>query len=204
MWCTPVPETLSWTIDSGCTALPYLDTAAANALLRQLVPNAQAPTHPLRGRRRPRLVRRRRPARPHHQPPVLTRPRLRAALHIDTTLVDFVDVVRRFPQAYQPHPAHLAADRLAAECAATARFLGRTRAWLPEITQAFGTPDRGGPTGRVQSLPTCGQAGGHAPDQRSVDASGAGDTTPRPCVRQGEKVMPTPEARRPIAGPRRR
>ncbi|WP_208638148.1 hypothetical protein, partial [Streptomyces murinus] len=28
----------------------------------------------------------------------------------------------------------------------------------------------------TKSLPACGEAGGHAPNQRSVDASGAGDT----------------------------
>lgn len=31
----------------------------------------------------------------------------------------------------------------------------------------------------TKSLPTCENVGGHAPNQRSVDASGAGDTTPQ-------------------------
>ncbi|PWI05913.1 IS701 family transposase [Streptomyces sp. NWU339] len=39
----------------------------------------------------------------------------------------------------------------------------------------------------TKSLPTCGKAGGHAPNQRSVDASGAGDTTPQ-AIRSTEGV----------------
>ncbi|MFJ3638045.1 hypothetical protein [Streptomyces sp. NPDC090112] len=31
----------------------------------------------------------------------------------------------------------------------------------------------------TKSLPTCEEVGGHAPNQRSVDASGVGDTTPQ-------------------------
>jgi hypothetical protein len=53
----------------------------------------------------------------------------------------------------------------------------------------------------AKSLPTCGQAGGHAPHQRSVDASGPVTPPPRPCDQQGETVVPDPEAGRPIAGP---
>ncbi len=56
----------------------------------------------------------------------------------------------------------------------------------------------------TKSLPASGEAGGHAPNQRSVDASGAGDTTPRAMRSTGGPVMPAPEAGSPIAGPRRR
>ncbi|MFB6875347.1 hypothetical protein [Streptomyces sp. NPDC056323] len=37
----------------------------------------------------------------------------------------------------------------------------------------------------TKSLPACGQDGGHAPNQRSVSASGLGDTTPRITVDKG-------------------
>ncbi|MFJ4979191.1 hypothetical protein ACIP6X_28275 [Streptomyces coeruleorubidus] len=40
-WFEEVPELLSWTIDSGVPELPYLDVAAANALLEELTPYAQ-------------------------------------------------------------------------------------------------------------------------------------------------------------------
>lgn len=67
----------------------------------------------------------------------------------------------------------------------------------------------------TKSLPTCGQAGGHAPDllnrpQTLGLISGLSmppepvTPPPRPCVRQGEKVMPAPEAGRPVAGPPKR
>jgi hypothetical protein len=56
----------------------------------------------------------------------------------------------------------------------------------------------------TKSLPTWENAGGHAPNQRSVSAFRAGDTTPGPCARQGEVVMPTPKAGSPVAGLRRR
>lgn len=52
----------------------------------------------------------------------------------------------------------------------------------------------------TKSLPTCEEAGGHAPNQRSVDASGAGDTTPQDMRSTGGESMPTPKAGRPIAG----
>ncbi|MFI5687669.1 hypothetical protein [Streptomyces sp. NPDC051636] len=42
MWFGPVPQLLSWTVDSGVEELPYLDIAAANALLHELTPVAQA------------------------------------------------------------------------------------------------------------------------------------------------------------------
>ncbi len=48
----------------------------------------------------------------------------------------------------------------------------------------------------TKSLPTYEQAGGHAPNQRSVSASGPGDTTPRIMVNKGGKSC---RARRPVA-----
>ncbi len=56
----------------------------------------------------------------------------------------------------------------------------------------------------TKSLPTCEQAGGHAPNQRSVSASGPGDTTLRIMVNKGGEVMPGPEAGSPIAEPPKR
>lgn len=41
MWFEPVPELLSWTVDSGFTGHPYLDVEAANALLELVAPYAQ-------------------------------------------------------------------------------------------------------------------------------------------------------------------
>ncbi len=41
IWFEPVPELLSWTVDSGVEELPYLDVEAANALLEELTPVAQ-------------------------------------------------------------------------------------------------------------------------------------------------------------------
>ncbi|BBC39152.1 hypothetical protein SGFS_104460 [Streptomyces graminofaciens] len=49
-----------------------------------------------------------------------------------------------------------------------------------------------------------GEAGAQAPHQRSVDASGPGDTTPRIINNTGGEVMPDPKAGGPVAEPRRR
>ncbi|GHE66916.1 hypothetical protein GCM10018771_56050 [Streptomyces cellulosae] len=52
----------------------------------------------------------------------------------------------------------------------------------------------------TKSLPTCEKAGGHAPNQRSVDASGAGDTTPQAMRSTGGESHANSEGRAPHCG----
>lgn len=143
-WGGPVPELLSWTVDSGVKELPYLDAAAATALLEELAPYAQALLDGLldaagdldwsaaavrAGRNIGRLCSRYRQA---------------AAPAVDADLVDYAEVVRRCPQVYSPSLLALSLDTLAERCAATARLLGRSEAWHPEIKTVFGMPYRDG------------------------------------------------------------
>ncbi|MFJ8765186.1 hypothetical protein [Streptomyces clavifer] len=53
----------------------------------------------------------------------------------------------------------------------------------------------------TESSSGSGEAGAQAPHQRSVDASGPGDTTPRIINNKGGEVMPDPKAGGPIAEP---
>ncbi|GHA46731.1 hypothetical protein GCM10010329_81630 [Streptomyces spiroverticillatus] len=56
----------------------------------------------------------------------------------------------------------------------------------------------------TESSSGSGEAGAQAPHQRSVDASGPGDTTPRIINNKGGEVMPDPKAGSPIVEPRKR
>lgn len=140
MWFEPVPELLSWTIDSGVPGLPYLNTAAANALLEELTPYAQQLTDNLfeaggdldwsadsarAGRNIRRLCSRHREARPPEA---------------DGDLVDYGEIVNRFPQAYRPELLRGKLDQLADGCESITRFLGFNEPWHEEIKKVFGAP----------------------------------------------------------------
>ncbi|MFI6158248.1 hypothetical protein ACIBCA_36805 [Kitasatospora sp. NPDC051170] len=140
MWFQPVPEVLSWTIDSGVKELPYLDAAAANALLEELTPFAQALLNGLfeaggeldwsadsarAGRNIGRLCSRHRQA---------------AGPEVDADLVDYAEIVQRFPQVYQPGLLGRSLDKLAEECEYITRYLGFNERWHPEIKKVYGTP----------------------------------------------------------------
>ena len=143
MWFEPVPELLSWTVDSGFPGHPYLDVEAANALLELVKPYAQelldglfeaggeldwsaASAHA--GRNLCRLTSRHREAAPRE---------------VDADLVDFAEIVQRFPQVYHPELLRLSLDKLAHECEIHTRYLGCDN-WHPEIKKVFGTPYRDG------------------------------------------------------------
>jgi len=140
MWFEPVPELLCWTIDSGVKELPYLDVAAANAILEELAPYAQALLDGLfeaggeldwsadsarAGRNIGRLCSRHRKA---------------GAPDSDGDLVDFGVIVQRFPQVYQPELLRLSLDKLADRCESITRFLGSNEHWHPEVKKVFGRP----------------------------------------------------------------
>jgi hypothetical protein len=143
-WFEPVPELLSWPIDSGVAELPYLDVAAANALLEELAPYAQALLDGLfdaagdldwsadsarAGRNIARLC-------SHH--------RQAARPEVDADLVDYARIVARFPQVYRPELLRMPLDKLASECESITRFLGPSDTWHAEIKKVFGTPHRDG------------------------------------------------------------
>lgn len=71
------------------------------------------------------------------------------------------------------------------------------------LHHAFVRPCQGTelPHPRYGELFRLGEAGAQAPHQRSVDASGPGDTTPRIMNNKGGEVMPDPKAGGPIAEP---
>ena len=140
MWFDQVPEVLCWTIDSGVTELPYLDVDAANALLEELVPYAQAlldgffkaggeldwsADSARAGRNIRRLCSRHRQAAPES---------------VDAELVDFADIVQRFPQVYRPELLRKSLGKLAKECESVTRYLGSTEGWHREIKKVFGVP----------------------------------------------------------------
>ncbi|MFF0430368.1 hypothetical protein ACFYUJ_39150 [Streptomyces sp. NPDC004520] len=140
MWFEPVPELLHWGVDSGFTGHPYLDVEAANALLELLAPYAQelldgffesggeldwSAASARAGRQLCRLTSRHRQA---------------AAPEVDADLVDFADVVQRFPQVYRPELLGLSLDKLAEECEYQTRFLGSNQHWHPEIKKVYGAP----------------------------------------------------------------
>jgi hypothetical protein len=139
MWFQPVPELLCWTIDSGVAELPYLDVAAANALIEELAPYAQAlldgffeaggeldwSADAVRaGRNIGRLCSRHRQA---------------ADPEVDADLVDFATIVEQFPQVYRPELLRKPLDKLAEECETITRFLGHNEVWHGEIKKVFGT-----------------------------------------------------------------
>ncbi|GAB3161809.1 hypothetical protein GCM10027258_79510 [Amycolatopsis stemonae] len=140
MWFQPVPELLSWVIDSGVKELPYLDVPAANALLETLVTYAQALLDGLfvaggeldwsagsatAGRNIGRLCQR--------------DPRVGAADE-DRDLVDFEVIVRRYPHVYRPELLLLSQAGLAKECEYVTRYLGHNERWNGEIKKTFGKP----------------------------------------------------------------
>lgn len=135
-WFEPVPELLSWIIDSGVEELPYLDVATANDLLTELVPYAQALLNGLfdtgeldwsadaahAGRQIRRLV---------------TRHRSAADRTADADLVDYQTIVEQCPQVYEPELLDQPLSKLADRCESITRFLGR---WHSEIKKLFGKP----------------------------------------------------------------
>jgi hypothetical protein len=138
-WFQPVPELLFWGIDSGVT-VPYLDVAAANTLLEEVVPVAQELLDGLfdgggdldwsaasarAGRNMWRL---------------LSRHRKAAEPEADADLVDFAEIVSRFPQVYQPEKLRHPLDKLAEECESPTRYLGSNEHWHQEIKSEFGKP----------------------------------------------------------------
>ncbi|MGW7260722.1 hypothetical protein [Streptomyces sp. NPDC054834] len=152
MWFGPVPQLLSWTVDSGVEELPYLDVAAANTLLQELTPLAQDLMDGLfdgggdldwsadsarAGRTIQRLVSRHRKA---------------AGPEADGDLVDFGVIVTRFPQVYQPELLRHPLDRLAEGCEWVTRFLGCNECWHEEIKEVFGIPHRDGSGINLQVL----------------------------------------------------
>lgn len=139
-WFAPFPEELSWVIDSGVAELPYLGVAAANALLEEVVPVAQELLDGLftaggdldwsaasarAGRNIDRL---------------LSRHRKTAAPEADAELVDFAEIVSRFPQVYQPEKLRHPLGKLAKECEWVTRNLGSNKRWHQEIKSEFGKP----------------------------------------------------------------
>lgn len=144
MWFEPVPALLCWTVDSGFTGHPYLDVEAANALLELVAPYAQqlldgffeaggeldwsaASAHA--GRQLCRLTSRHREAAPRE---------------VDGDLVDFAEIVARFPQVYRPEMLGLSLDKLAQECEYQTRYIGANEHWHQEVKKVFGQPYRDG------------------------------------------------------------
>ncbi|MER5312320.1 hypothetical protein ABT034_31590 [Streptomyces sp. NPDC002773] len=144
MWFEPVPELISWTVDSGFTGHPYLDVEAANALLELVKPYAQelldgffeasgeldwsaAAAHAARNICR-----------------LTSRHREAAPREVDAHLVDFAEIVQRFPQVYRPQMLGLSLDKLAEECEYQTRFIGANEHWHEEVKKVFGTPYRDG------------------------------------------------------------
>lgn len=137
MWFNPVPELLSWTIDSGVAELPYLDVEAANDLLKELASHAQDLLNGLYeaagdldwsapSARASRNIRR-----------LCSYDRQAAQLEADADLVDYAQIVRHFPQVYQPELLQKPTNQLAEGCEFVTRFIGR---WHPEIKKIFGSP----------------------------------------------------------------
>lgn len=146
-----VPELLSWTIDSGTLSFPYLDVYRANELLGAVLPYAQqlldglwdvggdldwsaAAAHA--GRQIQRLCTGAKPA---------------PDAGVDADLVDYAEIVRRFPVVYQPELLRLPLDRLAEECEDTIRFPGGN-VWHQEIKKVYGTPHADGSGVRLNVL----------------------------------------------------
>lgn len=140
MWFEPVPELLNWGVDSGFTGHPYLDVEAANALLELVAPYAQelldgffeaggeldwSAASARAGRQLCRLTSRHREA---------------AAPEVDADLVDFADIVARFPQVYRPELLGLSLDKLAERCEYQTRYIGANEHWHQEVKKVFGQP----------------------------------------------------------------
>jgi hypothetical protein len=147
-WFELVPELLRWTIDAGFTGHPYFDVDRANALLAQIQPYAQellsgffvaggeldwSTASGIAGRQISRLCRR------EHQ--VDTDP------SVDADLVDYADLLARFPHVYRPRFLGLGLAKLFEACESETRFLGCNEHWNPEIKKAFGKPYHDGSIG---------------------------------------------------------
>ncbi|MGN7135475.1 hypothetical protein [Streptomyces pseudogriseolus] len=131
----PVPELLCFSVDSGHSERPYLDVADANALLTLLAPTAQALLDNLyavsgdldwsaasvhAGRNLLRLTSR-------HQ--------ATEGPDADRDVVDYADIVARFPEVFQGELMRRDFDELVEECETTSRFLGN---WHPQVCDVFG------------------------------------------------------------------
>ncbi|MGW3491890.1 hypothetical protein [Streptomyces sp. NPDC001054] len=140
MWFEPVPELINWTVDSGFGGRPYLNVEDANALLELVAPYAQevldgfyeaggeldwsaAAAHAARNICR-----------------VISRSQQAAPREVDAHLVDFAEIVQRFPQVYRPEMLRLSLDNLAEECEYQTRFIGTNKQWHEEVKKVFGTP----------------------------------------------------------------
>lgn len=139
-WFEPVPELLCWVIDSGTPGWPYLDAAAANALLEEVLPVTQELLDGLfdgggdldwscRSARAGRNMNR-----------LLSRDRKAAESEADAELVDFAEIADRFPQVYQPAYLRYPLEALAEACESVTRYIGSNEHWHQEIKKVFGTP----------------------------------------------------------------
>lgn len=131
----PVPELLSWTVDSGVKEFPYLDADGANALLDEIAPFAQGLLDGLYqtgedldwsagsvniGRDICGLCSRK-----------------RQTAGVSPGNADYSEIVRRFPYLFRPELLALPAGRLAGECESISRFLGCNEHWNPEVHEVF-------------------------------------------------------------------
>ncbi|MEU1407535.1 hypothetical protein ABZ471_35235 [Streptomyces sp. NPDC005728] len=62
----------------------------------------------------------------------------------DAHLVDYSEIVARFPQVYRPNLLRQQLDELAKDCESITRYLGSNEHWHPEVNEAFGVPYRDG------------------------------------------------------------
>lgn len=135
----PVPEVLCFPVNPGYRAAS-LDAAAANAVLSEIVPYAQELVDNLynvagtldwsaasfrAGRNLMRLLSPQRQAAPREA---------------DKDLVEFGDIVARFPHVYRPDLVTLEAEDLAEECDSQTRYLASPDLWGSEIKEVFGRP----------------------------------------------------------------
>lgn len=142
-WFEPVPEVISWTIDSGTYVkeLPYLGVDQANELLIRIQPYAQqlitrlfvaggeldwSRDSAIAGRQISRLCSR-------YQQPASDQ-------DADADLVDYATIIERFPHLYQPTMLSLSLDKLADRCETITRFLGCNEHWDGQIKKVFGKP----------------------------------------------------------------
>jgi hypothetical protein len=160
-WFEPVPEVLSWVIDSGVTELPYLDAAAANALLARVAEQAGellVNLYVTAGHPHPGAEKLDRPTTGllywsavsahvgRNIVRLCSRKQFTAERDADRELVDFADIVRTHPQVFRPRLLRMPDVKLTAECEYITRFLGSNDAWNGEIRQAYGktSPEPGG------------------------------------------------------------
>ena len=146
MWFEPVPDLLTWVIDSGrfVKELPWLDADAANVLLGRVAPYAQDLLNGLyeaggeldwsadaarAGRNIGRLC---------------SRYQQTADPQVDADLVDYAEIVTRFPRTYRPELLRLSLTQLADRCESLTRFLGCNERWYPEIKKVYGVPSSDG------------------------------------------------------------